>query len=102
MLIEFIEKAVALGSDAIEIEYQDHKEWIFAYSGCMGCGIGSVASNSKESKLLFEEMDELKKKKNVTVGGVPYRLAFRQRDSFGEPLYRIEMKMDRSRAAGRS
>ena len=101
MLVQFLEKAAAIGSDAIEIEYKDHKEWIFAYSGCMGCGIGSVDSNSEQSKSLFKELAELKKRKRVTLDGVSYRLAFSQRDSFGEPLYRIEMKVEQSGAAGK-
>jgi hypothetical protein len=31
MLMEFLEKALAIGADAIEIEYKDRKEWIMAF-----------------------------------------------------------------------
>lgn len=71
MLMGFLEKTVAMGRDSIEIEYKDRKEWIFAYSGCVGCGIGCL--NPDEAKPIFKEMDNLKKRKEVTIGGIKYR-----------------------------
>jgi hypothetical protein len=67
MLVEFLEKAVTMGCDAIEIEYKDHKEWVTAFSDCVGCGIGCL--DSGEAKSIFKEMDDLKKKKHIILSG---------------------------------
>ncbi len=98
MLTEFLQKALAMGCDSIEIEYKDRKEWIFAFSGSVGCGIGCL--DPAEAKPMFREMDDLKRKKEVTIGGVKYRLTFSRYESFGEWVYRIQMKeKDRTPAA---
>jgi hypothetical protein len=99
MLMEFLEKAVTMGCDSIEIEYKDHKEWITAFADCVGCGIGCL--DSGEAKSVFEEMDDLKKRKHVILGGASYRLAFSRYESFGEWVYRIQMKIDQSQTAGK-
>jgi len=99
MLIEFIEKAVAIGSDSIEIEYKDRKEWVFAFSGPMGVGIGCLEPD--KAKPLFKEMDELKKTKRVVLGGVIYRLVFSRYESFGEWVHRIEIKVARSQTVSK-
>jgi hypothetical protein len=82
MLTEFLEKALATGGDSIEIEYKDGKEWVTACRDCVGFGIGAL--DREEAKRMFKEMDDLKKKKEVTIGGVKYRLAFSRYESFGE------------------
>jgi hypothetical protein len=99
MLMEFLEKAVAAGCDSLEIEYKDGKEWVFAFSGCLGCGLGCL--DSEEAKPLFKEMDDLERKKEVNMGGVTYRLTFSRYESFGEWVYRIQMReRNRTPAAG--
>ena len=82
------------GGDELEIEYRDRKEWFIAFSGPVGFGIGSL--DSKDAKPVFKEMDELKKRKQVTIGGRTYTLRFREFESFGETVYRIQMKEIRS------
>ena len=99
MLIEFLEKAVAIGADLIEIEYKDCKKRVFAFSGPMGVGIGSL--DPDEAKPLFKEMDELKKTKRVVLGGVVYRLSFSRYESFGEWVHRIQFKVDRSQTVSK-
>jgi hypothetical protein len=90
MLMKFLEKALAMGCDSIEIEYKDRKEWIFAFSGSVGCGIGCL--DPDEAKPMFKEMDDLKRQKEVTIGGTKYRLALSRYESFGEWVHRIQMK----------
>ena len=90
MLMEFLEKAVAIGCNEIEIEYKDRKEWITGFRGCVGWGIGCL--NSDQAKLIFKDMDELKRRKEVTMGGTRYQLVFSRYESFGEWVYRIQMK----------
>ena len=74
MLIDFLEKAVATGCDSIEIEYKDGKEWVTAFWDCIGYGIGHL--DPDEAKPMFKEMDDLKRKKEVTISGVRYGLAW--------------------------
>ena len=45
MLIEFLEKALAIGGDSIEIEYKNRKEWVTAFWDCVGLGIGCLDSD---------------------------------------------------------
>ncbi len=90
MLMEYLERAHEIGADAIEIERKDGKEWIFAYSGNMGAGIGSLPPS--QLKAILKEMDDLKKTKLVALGGVAVRLKFSSYESFGEWVYRIELK----------
>ena len=98
MLIEFLAKALAMGGDSIEIEYEDRKQWITAFLGCVGYGIGCL--DPEEAKALFKEMDDLKRSKQVIIGGVKYRLVFSRYESFEEWVYRIQMKeMDQTPAA---
>jgi hypothetical protein len=98
MLREFLEKALAMGCNSIEIEYKDRKEWITAFRDCVGCGIGCL--DPDEAKPIFKDMDALKRRKEVTIGGARYRLVFSQHESFGEWIYRIQMReMDRTTAS---
>jgi hypothetical protein len=90
MLMDFLEKALAAGCDSIEIEYKDGKEWIMALSDCVGYGIGCLDPDA--AKPLFKEMGDLKKKKEITIAGIKYRLAFSLQESFGEWVYQIHMK----------
>jgi hypothetical protein len=88
---------VATGCDSIEIEYKDGKEWVMGFWDRVGYGIGHL--DPDEAKPMFKEMDDLKKKKEVTIGGVRYRLAFSRYENFGEWVYRIRIKQtDRTRA----
>ena len=98
MLIGFLEKALAIGCDSIEIEYKDRQEWVTAFWDRVGYGIGCL--DRDEAKPMFKEMDDLKRKKRVTIGGATYRLVFSRYESFGEWVFRIQMKMDKRRALG--
>ena len=97
MLIDFLEKAVATGCDSIEIEYKDGKEWITGFSDRVGYGIGHL--DPDQARPMFKEIDDLKRTKEVTIGGVTYRLAFSRYESFGEWVYRIRIKQTNRTAA---
>jgi hypothetical protein len=100
MLIEFLEKAHAMGCESIEIEYKDGKRLITACQGNLGMGIGWV--KEVEAKLLFEKIDALKKKQ-VSIGGAQYRLVVSRYQSFDEWVWRIQMKQkDRTTPSSRN
>jgi hypothetical protein len=95
MLSDFLQKAISLNADRLEIEYKDGKEWITAFCGDLGLGIGSVDSTRRDN--LFEEFKQLRKSKRVTVLGNVYRLTFSEYESFGETVYEMRWKRaDRS------
>jgi hypothetical protein len=88
MLTELLEKVLRAGGDELEIEYRDRKEWFTAFNGPIGFGIGSLAS--EDAKPVFKEMNELRKQ--VSIGNRTYALRFPEPESFGETVYRIQMK----------
>ena len=90
MLSEFLQKAISLNADKLEIEYKDGEEWITAFRGDMGVGIGSVDSRQRDK--LFEELEQFRKSKRVTLLGKMYRLRFSEYESFGETVYEIRWK----------
>ena len=90
MMPDLLQRAMALNADRLEIEYKDGAEWITAFRGNMGLGIGSVDSTKRDK--VFEDLTQLKKLKQVTVLGVVYRLSFSEYESFGETVYEIRWK----------
>jgi hypothetical protein len=93
MLDDFLRQAIELNADSLEIEYKDRKEWLTAFRGNLGFGIGAV--DSEESDVLFDELKGLKRSKRVIVSGVTYCLSFSSYDSFGEQVQRIRWKPDK-------
>jgi hypothetical protein len=90
MLSHFLQKAISLNADRLEIEYKDGQEWITAYCGQMGVGIGSVDSMQRDK--LFEELEQFRKSKRLTLLGKAYRLRFSEYESFGETVYEVRWK----------
>jgi hypothetical protein len=90
MLSDFLQKAISLDADRLEIEYKDCEEWITAFCGDMGLGIGSVDSTQRDK--LFQELRQLKKSKRITILGKEYRLTFSEYESFGETVYEMRWK----------
>jgi len=94
MLTELFQKVLQAGGNELGIEHRDRKEWFTAFKGPIGFGIGSL--DSQDAEVLFKEMHEVKKGKQVTIGGRTYALIFREFESFGETVYRIQMNEIRS------
>ena len=92
MLSDYLQKAISLNADRLEIEYKDGQEWITAFRGNMGLGIGSVDSTERDK--LFEDLKQLKKSKRITILGKEYRLSFTEHESFGETVYEVKWKRD--------
>ena len=90
MLAAFLQKAMSLNADKLEIEYKDRREWITAFRGDMGLGIESVDSTERDT--LFEELKQLRKSKRITISGNECRLSFSEYESFGETVYEIRWK----------
>ena len=95
MLAEYLQEVIITGGDELEIEHRDGKEWFTAFNGSVGLGIGSL--DSDRAKPIFGELAQLRKTKHITFGKQSYALRFRQFESFGETVYRIQMKETVSR-----
>jgi hypothetical protein len=90
MLPDYLRKAMSLNADRLEIEYKDGKEWITAFCGNLGLGIGSVDSTERDT--LFGELKQLRKSKWITILGNEYRLTFSEYESFGETVFEMRWK----------
>jgi hypothetical protein len=89
-LLEFFAaKAIRLGFDELEVEYDDGSDQICALKGGSGIGIGSIPW----SVALRKELSAITRRKRViVVGGVKVELRAREFDSFGETAYRVTLR----------
>jgi len=84
--------ALSLGAQSIEVEYKDHREWVFARMGSVGFGIANYASSSDDAKELRDNLYAAKKKPVRTVfDGKVYILKVRIFDSFGEDAFKVSI-----------
>ena len=98
MLLEFLQKALELGCDEIEIEYEGGHEVVTAFRGSFGIGIGSLKSGDASTPF-FDEIRDLKRKKRVTIKGTTYSATVSTYESFGEWAHRIQLKTSVTRSS---
>ncbi|HEV3315964.1 MAG TPA: hypothetical protein VG488_03300 [Candidatus Angelobacter sp.] len=94
MLMRYLEKAVKMGANVVEIEYKDQKKWITAmkvHKG-FGTGFGIGCLSTDEAKPLFQEFNKLKRRKTLAIAGTTYQIACSKYESFMEWVYRVEIK----------
>ena len=88
-------EAIRLGADALEIEYKDRYEEVFAASGPLGFGIARFRSSSGDAASLRRECYRLAKQKHpqhMSVDGGDYELRCAIFDSFGEDAFRLTFR----------
>jgi hypothetical protein len=88
-------QAIRLGAHALEIEYKDGREWVFATSGAFGVGINSFRSSSRDATRLREDCYRISKRKGshrITVDAIDYELRCAVYDSFGEDAFHIQLR----------
>jgi hypothetical protein len=88
-------EAIRLGADALEVEYKDRHEWVFAASGPLGFGIASFPSASRDATRLREEcygLAQQKRPRHISVEGRDYELRCAIFDSFGEDAFRLTLR----------
>jgi len=84
--------ALSLGAQAIEVEYKDGRERVFANTGGTGIGIANYKSSSADAKELRGNLYAAAKKPVRTViGGQVYILKVRVFDSFGEDAFEVTL-----------
>ena len=88
-------KAVELGADALEIEYKDGCEEVFAFDESRGAGFGiaSLSTKEPEAVALREELYAMVKRRHIVVlGGVRYKLFVEVYDSFNEDAFHVRLQ----------
>jgi hypothetical protein len=82
--------ALSLGSQSINVEYKDHREWVFVNKDGIGIGVANYASSSSDGKELRANLYAAAKKPVRTVlDGKVYILKVRAFDSFGEDAFAV-------------
>jgi hypothetical protein len=96
MLEEFLQKALEIGADELEFEYEDRDLCVIAFRGPTGLGIGSVESNSNESRQLIAEIEALRRRKPAKVDQTICRVSVSRYESFGEWAWRVKLSAPRA------
>ncbi len=82
--------ALSLGSQSINVEYKDNREWVFVNKDGIGIGVANYASSSSDGKELRANLYAAAKKPVRTVlDGKVYILKVRVFDSFGEDAFAV-------------
>jgi len=86
-------EALRRGADAIEVEYKDGCEQVFAVRDGVGYGIARLDTSSDQAASLRKELYGLtKKRRRIASGDVEFELRVRVCGSFGEDAFRVEMR----------
>jgi hypothetical protein len=96
-------EAIGLAADALEVEYKDGFEEVFASSGPLGFCIARFGSSSQEAVRLCEACDRLSRQKRprrVSVNGLEYDVRCTTYDSFGEEAFHLALRPSPSAHAG--
>jgi len=86
-------EAVCAGAVCLEVEYKDCHEEVMAFKGALGQEIARLPSSSPEAALLREELRAMGvRKRYMTVEGQEYTVRCHMYESFGEEVYRLELR----------
>ena len=106
LLEDLCERALSCGARALDVEYQDSREWVYAFKGDFGFSIASFPGSSREAKELRASLNAGRKKPiQVAIDGQVWILKVKIYDSFGENAFLVSMapapKRDRPVARSR-
>lgn len=109
LLEQLSREALALGADALEVEYRNGHEEVVAYMGALGREIARFPSNSAASVALRRDLyDRRRRPLRLSLNGREYVVRSEVYDNFGEDAYRVnlgrsnkEMQLTRSATARR-
>lgn len=99
MAVDILERlateAIGLAADALEVEYKDGFEEVFASSGPLGVCIARFESSSQEAVRLRDACDRLSRQKRarrISVDGLEYGQRCTTYDSFGEDAFHLALQ----------
>lgn len=88
-----VAEAIRLGADALQVEYKDGYEEVFAVKGGVGYGIARLRSSSREAASLRDELHGIaRRQRRMIVGDCEYELRGRVYDSFGEEAFYVRLR----------
>lgn len=86
-------QAVRTGCDALQVEYKDGYEEVFAFRGALGVGIAHLPSSGPEAEALRRELCAMgRRKRAMMLEGQKYEARCHAFDSFGGTAYRLELR----------
>ncbi len=86
-------EAIRRGADALQVEYKDGYEEVFAVKGGVGYGIARLRSSSPEAASLRDELHSIaRRQRRMTVDDCEYELRGRVYDSFGEEAFHVQLR----------
>jgi DNA-binding MarR family transcriptional regulator len=93
LLEDLCRHALSIGSDSIEVEYRDDREWVYGRKDNTSVSFASFASSSADAKELRDNLYRAHKKPLRTVlDGKVYALKARIADSFGEDAFAVKIE----------
>jgi repressor LexA len=85
--------AVLLGTESIEVNHKDGREWAFANKGGMGIGIANYKSSSADGKELRQNLYAAKRPLRTVIGGQVYILKVSVFEDFGEDAFSVRINL---------
>jgi hypothetical protein len=103
LLEHLCEHALSCGTDSIQVEYKDGREWVYVRDGDQAFSVANFASSSHEGKGLRETLYAASKKPlRSALAGQVWTLNVEIYDNFGEDAFRVSIdpvpKLDPSAA----
>ena len=94
---QLVSEAIRVGANALDVEYKDGIEEVYAMKGTTdygsGFGIAMLPSGSPEAVSLCRELHGIaRKSRTIAVGDSNYELRCRVFESFGEDAFRVEIR----------
>jgi LexA DNA binding domain-containing protein len=93
LLEDLCRYALSIGADSIEVEYRDHREWVYGRKDNTAVSFANFASSSSDAKELRDNLYRAHKKPLRTVlDGHLHVLKVRITDSFGEDTFEVKIE----------
>ena len=93
ILVTLLSRAIEIGADELEVQYQDRQDWVCALKGGSGLSIASFPSNSPESVALRRQLMAIGKRgKTIETCEGACRVTVSTYEDFGEPAFRARLR----------
>jgi repressor LexA len=83
--------ALSLGAQSLEVEYKNHREWVFVHNGGVRIGVASYASSSADAEELRGNLYAAQKTVRTVFDGQVYLLKVRVFENFGEDAFEVSL-----------
>jgi hypothetical protein len=100
LLADICDFACSRGADSLEVEFEDGRLFVYAYSGGTGVSIADFERSSSEAGELLDNLHSAARRPaNAMIAGHPSKLHVRIGESFGEQTFEVTIKPAASAAA---